>query len=89
MSDPPELDAAWARGAPARAVRGLVLMGVFAPLMDLYTSRTVIGREHLEGLEPPAVFVANHSSHMDTPAILRALFEGTDPGANLNPGKIV
>ena len=73
MSDPPELDAEWARSAPARVVREVVLMGVFAPLMDLYTSRTVTGREHLEALEPPVVFVANHSSHMDTPAILRAL----------------
>ncbi len=40
-----------------------------------------VGTEHAEWLEedisPPGV------------AMLRALFEGTDPGANLNPGKIV
>jgi 1-acyl-sn-glycerol-3-phosphate acyltransferase len=41
--------------------------------MDLYTRRRVHGREHLTGLEAPVVFVANHSSHMDTPTILRAL----------------
>ena len=73
MSDPPELDVAWSRSPPARAVREAVLMGVFAPLMDIYTRRTLRGREHLDGIEPPVVFVANHSSHMDTPAILRAL----------------
>ena len=40
-----------------------------------------VGTEHAEWLEEdisaPGV------------AMLRALFEGTDPGANLNPGKIV
>ena len=41
--------------------------------MDLYTRRSVAGREHLDGLTGPAVFVANHNSHMDTPVILRAL----------------
>jgi 1-acyl-sn-glycerol-3-phosphate acyltransferase len=48
-------------------------MGVLSPLMDLYTRRTVLGREHFVGLEAPVLFVANHSSHMDTPVILRAL----------------
>jgi 1-acyl-sn-glycerol-3-phosphate acyltransferase len=73
VSEPPELDATWARSAPARAVREAVLMGVLGPLMDIYTRRTVHGREHLDGIEPPVVFVANHSSHFDTPALLRAL----------------
>ena len=41
--------------------------------MDLYTRRSVTGREHLDELTGPAVFVANHNSHMDTPVILRAL----------------
>jgi len=73
VSDPPELDAGWSRSAPARAVRGAVLGAVFEPLMSVYTARTVTGQEHLEEVEPPVVFVANHSSHYDTPAILRAL----------------
>ena len=73
MSDLEELDAAWARSPPARAVREAVLMGVLSPLMDLYTRRRVLGREHFDGLQAPVLFVANHSSHMDTPAILRAL----------------
>jgi 1-acyl-sn-glycerol-3-phosphate acyltransferase len=73
VSDLEELDAGWSRSPPARAVREGVLMGVLSPLMDLYTRRTVRGREHVEGLEPPVLFVANHSSHMDTPVILRAL----------------
>jgi 1-acyl-sn-glycerol-3-phosphate acyltransferase len=70
---PEELDAAWSRRASARALRELVLMGVLGPLMDAYTRRRVFGREVFDGLQAPVVFVANHSSHMDTPAILRAL----------------
>jgi 1-acyl-sn-glycerol-3-phosphate acyltransferase len=41
--------------------------------MDLYTRRRIHGRENLDGLEAPVMFVANHSSHMDTPVLLRAL----------------
>ena len=41
--------------------------------MDLYTSRRVSGRDRLDDLTGPAVFVANHNSHMDTPLILRTL----------------
>ncbi len=73
MSDLEELDAGWSRSPPGRAVREAALMGVLSPLMDLYTRRTVRGREHLDGLEAPVLFVGNHSSHMDTPVILRAL----------------
>jgi 1-acyl-sn-glycerol-3-phosphate acyltransferase len=73
MSTPEQLDVGWSRAAPARAVREAVLMGVLGPLMDLYTRRRVLGREHLDRLQAPVLFVANHSSHMDTPAILRAL----------------
>jgi 1-acyl-sn-glycerol-3-phosphate acyltransferase len=66
-------DLGWARSGPACAVRELLLSAVFRPLIALYTRRSVTGREHLEGLDGPVVFVANHSSHMDTPLLLRAL----------------
>lgn len=66
-------DLAWARTLPATALREVVIVGILAPLMDLYAKRTTRGREHLETLDGPVLFVANHASHMDTPAILRAL----------------
>lgn len=66
-------DVAWARSGLASTVRELVLSAILAPLMSLYARRRVTGHQHLAGLEGPVLFVANHSSHMDTPLILRAL----------------
>ncbi|HYZ30564.1 MAG TPA: lysophospholipid acyltransferase family protein [Thermoleophilaceae bacterium] len=66
-------DFSWARSAPAVAVREAIAGGILGPLMDLYTRRRIAGRESLERVPPPVIFVANHASHMDAPAILRAL----------------
>jgi 1-acyl-sn-glycerol-3-phosphate acyltransferase len=73
MAEPADLDIPWTRARAASRVRELVICGVLGPLMDLYTRRRVAGRESLDGLTGPVVFVANHNSHMDTPVILRAL----------------
>jgi 1-acyl-sn-glycerol-3-phosphate acyltransferase len=54
-------------------VREVLLSAVFRPLIALYARREVEGLEHLDGLQRPVIFVANHCSHMDTPLILRAL----------------
>jgi 1-acyl-sn-glycerol-3-phosphate acyltransferase len=66
-------DVSWARSAPAAAVREALLFGLLSPLIDAYTCATVHGGEHLDEADPPVIFVANHSSHIDTPVILRAL----------------
>ncbi len=67
------LDMPWARCAPARLARETILSGFFGPVMAWYFRRRIEGREVFSGARPPVVFVANHSSHMDTPTILRAL----------------
>src|SRR4051794_30530809 len=67
------LDVPWARCAPARWVRETILQFVLAPLMDVYLRPRVIGREVFRRLPHPVILVANHSSHLDTPTILRAL----------------
>jgi 1-acyl-sn-glycerol-3-phosphate acyltransferase len=67
------IDVPWARCAPARAVRETILQFILAPLMDLYMRPRVFGKDVFNRLPHPVILVANHSSHLDTPTILRAL----------------
>jgi 1-acyl-sn-glycerol-3-phosphate acyltransferase len=67
------LDEPWSRSAAGRAARGALLSGFFEPVLAWYTGREVTGTDWLARLPAPAVFVANHSSHIDTPLILNAL----------------
>jgi 1-acyl-sn-glycerol-3-phosphate acyltransferase len=69
-----KMDVSWARGTSAGLVRGGILAGILAPLLYLYVKHRVDGREVLsEKMTDPVIFVANHSSHLDTPTILRAI----------------
>jgi len=67
------LDVPWARCRFARGLRETIQRFLLDPLMTYYMRRKVSGREVFAKLEAPLVFVANHTSHLDTPAILRAL----------------
>jgi 1-acyl-sn-glycerol-3-phosphate acyltransferase len=67
------MDVPWARCAPARVARETILQFGLRPLMGMYTRLAVFGREQFDDVPPPVVLVANHSSHLDTPTILRAL----------------
>jgi 1-acyl-sn-glycerol-3-phosphate acyltransferase len=75
--EPPEgcedFPTGWARTAPAGAIRNVVQQGLLKPVIWSQTRPMVRGREYLEALRGPAIFVANHSSHLDTPLILGAL----------------
>jgi 1-acyl-sn-glycerol-3-phosphate acyltransferase len=73
VSAPDPQDEAWARTGPARALRDLILRGVFAPLVRTRAIVEVTGREALDAIPGPVIFVANHSSHVDTPILLNAL----------------
>jgi 1-acyl-sn-glycerol-3-phosphate acyltransferase len=69
-----KMDVSWARGKSAGLVRGGILAGILAPLLLMYVKRRVDGREVLGAeMTDPVIFVANHSSHLDTPTILRAI----------------
>jgi 1-acyl-sn-glycerol-3-phosphate acyltransferase len=68
-----KMDVSWARCGYARAAREGLLSFVLGPLIDFYTRRRTVGREVFDDLTPPVIFVSNHSSHLDTPTILRAI----------------
>jgi 1-acyl-sn-glycerol-3-phosphate acyltransferase len=68
-----QMDVPWARCLPARMARETILQCGLAPLMGLYTRLHVSGHERFDAVPPPVILVANHSSHLDTPMILRAL----------------
>jgi 1-acyl-sn-glycerol-3-phosphate acyltransferase len=63
----------WARRLPSRAAREAILLGGLGPLIKLFGRPRVVGLDHLAEVRPPVIFVANHSSHMDTPCVLLAL----------------
>jgi 1-acyl-sn-glycerol-3-phosphate acyltransferase len=68
-----EMDVSWARCSYAKAAReGLLSFGL-GPLIDFYVHNRTVGREVFDSLRHPVIFVANHSSHLDTPTILRAM----------------
>ncbi len=62
-----------AQGASARVVRGVVLNGVFRPIINHYVHPEVSGLDNLLEVEPPFLLAPNHSSHMDTPLLLMSL----------------
>src|SRR5918992_1070598 len=68
-----KMDVSWARCRHVRALRDALLTFGLNPLMDLYTRHRTDGREVFKDLQAPVIFVANHSSHLDTPTILRAI----------------
>jgi 1-acyl-sn-glycerol-3-phosphate acyltransferase len=64
---------AWARTAPAGVLRTALQQGVLKPVTWSQTRPMVHGQEYLNQIRGPAIFVANHSSHLDTPLILGSL----------------
>jgi 1-acyl-sn-glycerol-3-phosphate acyltransferase len=67
------MDVSWARCGYARAAREGILRFILGPMIDIYTRRPIVQRDVFDDLPSPVIFVANHSSHLDTPMILRAL----------------
>ncbi len=97
---PPTLlgeDPGWPLHAALRPFRALAFTGLVFPFLRTAVTRlTVEGRERFDGLPRPVLFVANHQSLLDVPAILKALPRrwrpwlapamGVDPVADaLNP----
>jgi long-chain acyl-CoA synthetase len=64
---------AWNRSLPARAARRVSLPTWILPLARVFARVTVTGLEHLERIDGPVIFAANHQSHFDGPVILDSL----------------
>ncbi|MGH9243322.1 MAG: lysophospholipid acyltransferase family protein [Acidimicrobiales bacterium] len=76
-----DFETEWARRAPARLARGLLLEGVLRPSLAALADPERRGGDRLAGLaavagdDPPrpVIFAANHHSHIDTPLVLTSL----------------
>lgn len=75
VDEPDAFRTAWARTEAAGVLRSMLQRGILEPLTWTQTRPTVEGVEYLDGLRGPAIFVANHSSHLDTSLILGSLPE--------------
>lgn len=62
----------WATRRPARILRG-VMQSLVLRIPSLFSRTTVQGREHLQDIEAPAIFICNHVCHYDVAYIMRAL----------------
>lgn len=71
----PDYDTAWARRWPARVARALAVEGLMRPAVAVLGSPERCGADRLDGLEGPAIFAANHHSHLDTPLMLTSIPE--------------
>lgn len=63
----------WSRQLPARTVREVLQKGALEPALRRNVDLHVHGVDMLDDLTGPVVFVANHTSHMDTPLVLCTL----------------
>ncbi len=68
-------DTGWARRYPARLARAVIVDDVLRPLAHVLAWPRVRGLDRIDTLEAPAIFAANHNSHLDTSLLLAALPE--------------
>ncbi|MBW8826132.1 MAG: 1-acyl-sn-glycerol-3-phosphate acyltransferase, partial [Acidobacteria bacterium] len=68
-------DTGWSRKLPARFARFFVVEGPMRFLIRGLASPTRVGTDRLDGLTGPAIFAANHHSHLDAPLLLTSVPE--------------
>ena len=70
---PSEFPTDWARSRPARVAREVILRAGLTPIVRNQTTLRVEGLDIFDSLDGPVIFVANHSSHLDTALLLTTL----------------
>jgi long-chain acyl-CoA synthetase len=65
----------WTNSAFVRAVRRIADALLIYPVFRSYVTLEVRGAEHLESLDGPVIFAANHLSYFDQPSLMFALPE--------------
>jgi 1-acyl-sn-glycerol-3-phosphate acyltransferase len=68
-----EFSTAWARTRLAVTVRAGLTRSLLRAVVWSQTAPVVEGTRYLDELRGPAIFIANHSSHLDTPLILGSM----------------
>ena len=63
----------WARTRAGRMAREALLQLVMRPIAWNETSPEVFGMDNLDALDPPVMFVSNHTSHLDATLIMITL----------------
>ncbi|MBW2974547.1 AMP-binding protein [Candidatus Woesearchaeota archaeon] len=63
----------WTLGMPVRMIRYIMQVLLLFPLTRLFCRIETKGKENLKCLKGPAIFVSNHTSHLDSPVILSEL----------------
>jgi 1-acyl-sn-glycerol-3-phosphate acyltransferase len=70
-----DYETSWSRNPAARVARAVIVDDVLRPAIHALASPEVHGEDRLVGLDAPAIFVANHHSHLDTALLLTSLPE--------------
>jgi len=68
-------DTSWARRTPARLARAAIVDGPMKLAVSALAAPELRGRDRLLDLDGPAIFAANHHSHLDTPLMLTSIPE--------------
>lgn len=66
-------ETSWGRKKLVTNTRNFILDFFVTPALSMIAAPSVKGAEILTKVDPPVIFVANHSSHVDTPLILSTL----------------
>lgn len=70
-----DYDTDWARRYPARIARLAIIEGLMRPAAAVLADPDRRGGDRLTDIDGPAIFAANHHSHLDTPLMLTSIPE--------------